>query len=119
MASPMTRKDRSHDDESRHSAQTQMPTSGHAASGNPTPKSSSPTSKSSNLAANARYRDAVRMWLQWNEAYETATGRIFEKRSDPQAMQDEMDRMDQLRRQAITFSQELLEHSRSDCPASD
>lgn len=105
MASPATRKDLAHDDEPRQSAETQMSMYSHTAS--------------SHTTENPRYREAIRLWLRWNEAYETTTGRMFEKRSDPQALQDEMDLMDQLRRQAITISQELLENSTSDCPTSD
>jgi hypothetical protein len=54
------------------------------------------------------WRDAVRLWLQWNSAYEQVTERMYQCGHDPCRLEDLMDQMDQLRRRAAERSRELL-----------
>ena len=58
-----------------------------------------------------RLRQAVALWLQWNEAYEQVTIEAFEARHDQRKLEAIMDDMDSVRRQAIAASKEALSQS--------
>ena len=59
--------------------------------------------------AELRFREAITLWLRWNEAYEQATMHLFSAGSSAEKVEDFMDSMDQLRRQAICLSHDLLD----------
>src|SRR3990172_5559464 len=46
------------------------------------------------------FREALVLWLRWNEAYEKATTHLFAAGQSAEKLEDFMDSMDQLRRQA-------------------
>jgi hypothetical protein len=54
------------------------------------------------------WRDAVRLWLQWNTAYERVVQGLYQHGHDPCRLEDLMDQMDQVRRRAVRLSRELL-----------
>ena len=56
-----------------------------------------------------RFREALVMWLRWNEAYEHATKHLFAAGQDSARLEDFMDSLDQLRREAISLSHSLLD----------
>jgi hypothetical protein len=56
-----------------------------------------------------RYQDALLLWLKWNEAHQRMTGALYASRRDPQQIEQLMDRLDQLRAEAVRLSQELLD----------
>ncbi len=55
-----------------------------------------------------RWREALVLWLRWNQVYERVTEQMFAIGDDPARLQALMDEADGLRRQAIALSQELL-----------
>lgn len=55
-----------------------------------------------------RWREALVLWLRWNQVYERVTEQMFAIGDDPARLQTLMDEADGLRRQAIALSQELL-----------
>ncbi len=64
-----------------------------------TPEASSPHEK---------WETALRLWLNWNDAYERMSSNLYEAGNDQRALEDLMDRMEQARQQAIDLSRELL-----------
>lgn len=54
-------------------------------------------------------KKALTLWLQWNDAYEQVVGEMFKPGQDQRSLEDLMDRMDQLRRDAIELSRDLLD----------
>ena len=56
-----------------------------------------------------RFREALVLWLRWNEAYEQATSHLFAAGQSAEKIEDFMDSMDQLRREAISLSHRLLD----------
>lgn len=56
-----------------------------------------------------RWREALVLWLRWNQAYEHATERMFQSGHSPAQLQEMMDQMDDLRREAVEQSQQLLD----------
>jgi hypothetical protein len=59
-------------------------------------------------AFDARCRETLSLWLQWNEAYENATQAMCRPGQTQEQLESLMDDMDQLRRRAIATSRELL-----------
>ncbi len=55
-----------------------------------------------------RWVRAVELWLRWNDCYEQTTSLAFAAGNDPRRLEDLMDAMDQLRREAIDLSKSLL-----------
>lgn len=51
---------------------------------------------------------ALRLWLDWNEAYERLTARMFQAAGDFARMEALADEIDQFRQQAVAASRELL-----------
>jgi hypothetical protein len=60
-----------------------------------------------------RLEDVLRLWIRWNDGYENSVETMFREGGDPQRLSDRMDQMDQLRRQALNLSRELLCRERS------
>jgi hypothetical protein len=56
-----------------------------------------------------RWREALVLWLRWNQAYEHVTERMFQAGEDPEQLQQYMDRMEEMRREAIAQSHQLLD----------
>lgn len=54
-------------------------------------------------------REALVLWLRWNTAYEQATERLFEAGQSPEKLEDLMDWLEQMRREAIKASRDLLD----------
>lgn len=65
-----------------------------------------PHGRDSQLGA---WREVVQLWLQWNTAYEQITERLYQHGRDPRRIEDLMDQMDQVRRQAVRQSRELVD----------
>lgn len=56
-----------------------------------------------------QWREALVLWLRWNQAYEHVTEQMFQAAQDPARLQQLMDQMDDLRREAVAQSQQLLD----------
>lgn len=56
-----------------------------------------------------RLREALVLWVRWNEAYERAAGQLFSAGGDPAQVEAFMDQIDELRRRAVELSHELLD----------
>ena len=56
-------------------------------------------------------RQAVALWLRWNETYEQVTMQAFQARHDQRKLEAIMDEMDSIRRQAIAVSEKALAES--------
>jgi len=54
------------------------------------------------------WREAVMLWLSWNSTHERLTAKMYQSGQDQAKIMALMDEMDQLRRQAICLSEELL-----------
>jgi hypothetical protein len=59
-------------------------------------------------ALDARYRETLRLWLRWNEAYEQVTHAMCRPGETQERLEQLMDEMDQLRQAAIAQSLNLL-----------
>ena len=59
--------------------------------------------------ANA-WREALRLWLRWNQAHDQITRTLFEDGKPSQKLEDVMDQLDSMRKQAVTLSEELISH---------
>jgi hypothetical protein len=57
----------------------------------------------------ARAREALSLWVRWNEVYQQVTAAMFDQRQNLEQLQQTMDLADELRRQAVRLTQELLE----------
>jgi hypothetical protein len=55
-----------------------------------------------------RLREALLLWLRWNDAYERVTERLYAGQFSPEQTEAVMDEVDDLRREAIRLSHELL-----------
>jgi hypothetical protein len=56
-----------------------------------------------------RFREALALWLRWNEAYELATAQMFAPCQSAEKIEAFMDTMDELRQKAISLSHQLLD----------
>ena len=73
------------------------------------PSGSRPTPANVALAQTAcQMQAALRLWLEWNEAYEDLTAQMFQAGGDFAQMEALADQLDQLRQQAVAASRELL-----------
>jgi hypothetical protein len=55
------------------------------------------------------HREALLLWLRWNDAYERVTEQLFQIGDDPAAAEAMMDQLDALRREAASKSRALLD----------
>ena len=53
-------------------------------------------------------REALQLWLQWNQAHEQITQTLFENGKPSQKLEDVMDHLDRMRKQAVTLSEGLI-----------
>jgi hypothetical protein len=58
----------------------------------------------------AKWNKVLSMWLSWSEAYEEITSRMYRDGEDTQELESLMDEMDQVRQEAVTLSESLLEY---------
>jgi len=56
-------------------------------------------------------RQAVALWLRWNEAYEQVTMQAYQARHDQRKLEASMDEMDSVRRQAVAASEKAIAKS--------
>ncbi len=68
-----------------------------------------PASKSPVTDIAIRCREALLLWLRWNDAYEHVTSVMCQPGQSQDQLESLMDEMDGLRREAIAKSQELLD----------
>ncbi len=54
------------------------------------------------------WREALQLWLQWNQAHEQITKTLFEDGKPSQKLEDVMDHLDRMRKQAVTLSEGLI-----------
>lgn len=58
------------------------------------------------------WQEALRRWLQWNEAYERLTERMFQVKEDRMCLEALADQLDDLRQQALAASRAALRSER-------
>jgi hypothetical protein len=71
--------------------------------------SAPPTATARLTDVEMRCRDALLLWLHWNDAYERVTEAMCRPGQTQDQLESLMDSMDQLRREAIAKSHELLD----------
>lgn len=54
-------------------------------------------------------REALVLWLRWNEAYERVTERLYDGQFGSEQTETVLDEVESLRREAVRLSQELLD----------
>jgi hypothetical protein len=59
------------------------------------------------------WRSALDLWLRWNAAFESATEELYKAGSDARQIEQTMDRMDAMRREAAMLSARLLSYARA------
>jgi len=59
----------------------------------------------------ARCREALVLWLRWNESYEHVTEVMCQPGKSQEQLERHMDQMDALRRQAVAISRELFDQA--------
>jgi len=52
--------------------------------------------------------EALAAWLRWNEVYEQVTAAMFERKANLQELQNTLDLADEMRRNAVQLTKELL-----------
>lgn len=55
------------------------------------------------------WQEALRRWLEWNEAYEQLTARLFQAKDDPARLESLADQLEDLRQAIVAASRELLQ----------
>lgn len=60
------------------------------------------------LDTNRRCHEILLLWLRWNEEQQRLTETLFEQREQPEKLEALLDRVDELRREAVANSQQLL-----------
>ncbi len=66
------------------------------------------TSADSTSSCDVRCREVLQMWLRWNDASQRLTEHLFDRRDDPQKMQEMLDDLDRLRLEAVSASRQIL-----------
>ena len=56
------------------------------------------------------WREALRLWLRWNQAHDQITRALFENGKPSQKLEDVMDQLDSMRKQAVALSEDLIGH---------
>ena len=54
------------------------------------------------------FRDALTLWLRWNQAHEQITRALFDSGKPDQQLEDLMDQLDRMRKQAVELSEGLI-----------
>jgi len=68
-------------------------------------------SVTSSISEQQSWKEALELWLRWNDCYEHVTAAAFAAEGDQQRLEDLMDEMDQVRQQALDLSRRLLADS--------
>jgi len=55
------------------------------------------------------WKQALNLWLRWNEAHQRVADRMFRTGQDQQQIEDLMDQLDRVRREAVAQSEKLIE----------
>ena len=58
--------------------------------------------------ANDAWREALRLWLRWNQAHAQITQTLFEDGKPSQKLEDVMDQLEGMRKQAVALSEDLI-----------
>jgi len=66
------------------------------------------TAQLSRKPATVEWREALRRWLQWNEAYEQLTLRMFQAKDDPPRLEALAEQLERSRQASVAASRELL-----------
>ena len=61
-----------------------------------------------NGASAKAWRDALGLWLQWNQAHEQITRALFDNGKPDQQLEDVMDHLDRMRKKAVELSEGLI-----------
>ena len=54
------------------------------------------------------WRDALKLWLRWNQAHVQITQTLFEDGKPSQKLEDVMDQLEGMRKQAVALSEDLI-----------
>jgi hypothetical protein len=65
-------------------------------------------SDSRTVADPGTWKEALELWLRWNECYEHVSAEAFAAGGDQRCLEDLMDEMDRVRQQALDLSRRLL-----------
>lgn len=65
----------------------------------------------SHKAKSAKWQETLRQWLEWNEAYELLTARLFHAKDDPSQLEALADELDRCRQAIAAASRELLDQT--------
>ncbi len=59
-------------------------------------------------SANDAWREALKLWLRWNQAHVQITQTLFEDGKPSQKLEDVMDQLEGMRKQAVALSEDLI-----------
>jgi hypothetical protein len=65
----------------------------------------------STMPGQPSWKEALELWLRWNECYEHVSAQAFAAGGDPRRLEELMDEMDQVRQQALDISRRLVADS--------
>ena len=54
------------------------------------------------------WREALKLWLRWNQAHVQITQTLFEDGKPSQKLEDIMDQLESMRKQAVALSEDLI-----------
>ena len=54
------------------------------------------------------WREALKLWLRWNQAHVQITQTLFEDGKPSQKLEDVMDQLESMRKQAVSLSEDLI-----------
>ena len=54
------------------------------------------------------WREALKLWLRWNQAHVQITQTLFEDGKPSQRLEDVMDQLESMRKQAVAISEDLI-----------
>jgi hypothetical protein len=54
------------------------------------------------------WRETLELWLKWNKAHQQVTSKLFQDANRNQNVEDMMDQLDRMRRQAVAMSEQLI-----------
>ena len=57
---------------------------------------------------NDAWREALKLWLRWNQAHVQITQTLFEDGKPSQKLEDVMDQLEGMRKQAVALSEDLI-----------
>ena len=54
------------------------------------------------------WREALKLWLRWNQAHVQITQTLFDDGKPSQRLEDVMDQLESMRKQAVAISEDLI-----------